>query len=247
MTPPRKPAAKKPAAARKKPQAARSGTDRRAQAKKDVAKTGKVAEGSAPSGRRLGAAGQALRDQLMIQRLAEGWTWETIAEEAGISVPAAKKAVKARQESAPFRLDADPVEVVQRIFEGYQLSIGGFEALAVEAAGKNQLAVAVGAKKGANEARDKLLGLLQATGRLPQEMGALRHLIDLRAIATRMLDAMDEFDRDMLLIGQIPDDDERKAAARDAAAKVRLTFGQMLGIDEPPEADVVEDLPALEA
>lgn len=207
-------------------------------------KAKKPAADKVPSGARLSAAQANLRDSRMVARVAQGWTWEAIAAEAGISPSAAKRAVARRRQDAPLRLNMDPVEVIEKIAEGYQLSIGDFESIASAAADTHQLAVAVGAKKGANDAREKLLGLLQATGRLPQELGALRHLIDLRAIAVRMLDSMDEFDRDIRRILMIEDAAQRTAEAEAVAAKVRLTFDRLLGIDDQAEPE--EDVPDVE-
>lgn len=179
----------------------------------------------------MAAATRAARDSLMIARVAQGWTWEAIAGEAGVSVASAKRHVSARKGSALLQLNADPVRIIEQVFEQYQLSVGDFEAIAAAALERNQLAVAVGAKKGANDARDKIILLLQATNRLPQDLGALRHLIDLRAIAVRMLDAVDAFEREVEVIGHIEDADARQAAARDAARQVRLTFSEMVGLD----------------
>lgn len=203
---------------------------------------GKAPPASA-AGKRLSAARQALRDQLMVQRVAEDWPWEAIAAEAGISVAAARKAVAKRIADAPLNLKSDPVEVVERIFEGYQLSIGSFQALSAAAAESNNLAASVGALKGANDAREKLLALLQATGRLPQEMGTLRHLIDIRAIAVRMLDVMEDFERDMVLALGLQEDEERREAARAAAGKVRATFAELMGLDDPSVDGTAAEIP----
>lgn len=200
-----------------------------------------------PSGTRLSAAKQALRDQLMVQRVAEGWTWGSIAAEAGMTPSAARNAVQRRIRDAPLHLKSDPVEVVERIFQGYQLSIGSFEALAVAAVETGNLAVAVGAKRSANDARDRVLAVMQATGRMPQEMESLRHLIDIRAIAVRMLDAMDDFGRDMVLAEGLMDDGARREAARAAAAKVQTTFAELMGLEEPVESTALTLPPLAES
>jgi transcriptional regulator with XRE-family HTH domain len=177
----------------------------------------------------------------MVARKAQGWTWEAIAEEAGLSVRTVKEAVKNRQAGAPLQFNADPVRVVEEVFQAYQLSIGDLEAIAAEAARSNQLAIAVGAKRSANDAREKVLTLLQMTGRLPQELGSLRHLIDLRAIAVRMLDVMDGFDRDLAGLTGLEDAAERERLGREAAARVRTTFNELLGIEAPvPDGSALE-------
>jgi transcriptional regulator with XRE-family HTH domain len=178
-----------------------------------------------PKGAYLTAARQGMRDSLMVARLAQGWTWEEVAAEAGVSKTTAMRAVKARREAMPITLSMDPALIIERAFEGFQLSIADFERLAAAATEKEWLAVAVGAKKGANEAREKVLALLQATGRLPHDLGALRHLIDLRALAARMLDAVADFQQEVAA-GADPED---------AAVRLRQTFNSLIGLEEERE------------
>lgn len=190
------------------------------------------------AGGRLTPALQYQRDVLMVQRQSEGWTWKEIASEAQMSESAAKKAVKALREAGiQFRMDDDPVKVVETYFEQFQLSVGGFEAVALQALESGNLAVAVGAKKGANEAREKVLLLLQMTGRMPQDLSALRHLIDLRAIAVRMLDVMDRFEEGML---RLELDSETKHAIDTGVLQVRRTFHDLIGLGDDEDTDVVE-------
>lgn len=243
MTAPKKKPAKKPAAkpAKKtRPKPTGDGrVNRRSTAKKGAKRT-------APRGARLPAAAIVLRDDLMMSRRASGWTWEMVAEESGISVDAARKAVDRRRLAAPMKLSHDPVKLVEAAMEGYVASIASFETLALQAAKDTNWAAAVGAKKGSNDARAKILALLQATGRLPQEMGVLRHLIDLRAIAVRMLDAVDAFGRAMT---QLEVDAETRAAIDAGVLEVKGTFQEMIGFDEdaPPEEQPAIEGSATEA
>lgn len=229
----RKPAAKAKAGAskRKAPGTSVAGKGR--------ARTSKAATKATPdavSGRHRTIAQRMLRDSRIVQRVIQGWPWEAIATEAGLSVAGAKKAYASRHGQVPMALSIDPVKVIEGIAEGYQLSIGDLEAIAADAVVRNQLAVAVGAKKGANDARDKLVHLLQATGRLPQDLAALRHLIDLRALGVRMLDVIDAFEEEVRLLEELPPD-QRERATMEAAGKIRTTFYDLLGIGAP---DAVE-------
>lgn len=184
-----------------------------------------------PSGPRLPAAAAQLRDTRMAVRRAQGWSWEMIAQEAGISVRGAKYRVKKRQENAPVVLTTDPAKIIEDMAEQLTLSVGDFEAMAAAYVEVNPNA-AIGAKRSANDAREQLLRLLQATGRLPQELGALRHLIDLRAIGVRMLDAMDSFERKA---SELELDAATRKAITDATLDVRSTFNELIGLeDEPP-------------
>lgn len=226
---PAKSAAKKKRRAKKKPAAKKA-------AKGTVA--GRRAEPDEVSGPAKGdIAKRMLRDTRIVARKVQGWTWEEIAHEAGLSVDGAKAAHKARKDGLQLTLRMDPVEVIENVAEGYSLSIGDLEAIAASAIEDGQLSNAIGAKKAANEGRGKLVELLQATGRLPQDLTALRHLIDLRTIGVKMLDSMDGFQREVVLINQIEDGEKRAAALQEASAKVRLTFDELLGIGSPAIAD----------
>lgn len=241
----------KPAGSRRSPRTTRgkakqatNQTKARGQNIKDPASVPKGPQGGKGADgkpRKMSAAQQSLRDQLMVQRLAEGWSYPDIALESGLTVAGAKAAIKRRLADAPLGLQTDPVKVIEGVFQGYQLSVGGLEAIAVQAVGAENFSAAVSAKKGANEARDKQIALLQATGRLPQELGALRHLIDLRAIAVRMLDAMDQFEKDAGDANVIEDELSRAAALTEAARSARVTFNVLLGLEDddgaPEEVD----------
>lgn len=185
---------------------------------------------------RLNSAQRAGRDSLMVARRVQGWTWEAVAEEAGVTVTTAQKAVDARN-NTPIHFNADPVRVIEDVFTAYQLSIGDLEAIAVQSLLANNYSAAVGAKKAANDARDKVLTLLQLTGRLPQELGSLRHLIDLRAIAVRMLDATDGFESRVQRMRLSPAD---RAELDAAVREVRETFNELLGIEEDAEPLALE-------
>lgn len=203
--------------------------------------TGAPAKGKAPEPRpkAVTVAQKAQRDELMMARLMQGWTIPMVAQEAGISERTAERAIAKRRAAGPLNLRMDPVRLVEGVFEQLQASIGGFEAIAADALAKDNLAVAVGAKRSANDARGKIMEFLQMTGRLPEDLSRLRHLIDLRTIAVQMLDAMDSFEREMALVLRLDGADERREASEAALRQVRTTFSDLVGInDESAEEDV---------
>ena len=183
------PAKKKPAKG-KAPRKTKGVTSRRGEGK---------SAGSTPStgipkgGRGLTNAEKALRDTLILQRRAERWTWEQIAEEVGLSVSACKRAAKAKKATMLQILDMDPVEVVKKIIEGFEASIGDLEVMAVEYASAHPSA-AVGAKKGADEARRNLLTLLQSIGFLPNELGTIRWVVEVRQIVEVIMTSLTRFE-----------------------------------------------------
>jgi hypothetical protein len=146
------------------------------------------------SGRRLSAAKQSLRDTLIVTRKAMDWPNAAIATEAGVTERQVLRVLKDRQALGQALLDRDPIDVVQTMATQLQASVGDFEAMA-SAYGERNPAAAIGAKKGADQAREKLLLLLQATGRLPRDMGVLGDILDMREIAEQMVSAVRAFRR----------------------------------------------------
>jgi hypothetical protein len=169
------------------------------------------------------------RDTLMLTRLAQGWSLRAIAAEAGVTERQASRAIERRKAETPLVLNIDPVKVVEDVALGLQLSIGDLELVAAEGMSRNQLNVAVGAKRAANDARGQVISLLQDVGRLPQDLSSLRHLLDLKEVALRMVTSVDVF------VEEIERGGDPEAAAHD----VRRTFDELIGADSPPQLEAV--------
>jgi hypothetical protein len=169
-----------------------------------------------------------LRDTLILQRRAQDWTWEAIAAEAKLSVRATQEAAERRRTELPLALKADPLSVVDDIMLGFQTSIGDFEALAVRYQEQHPSA-AVGAKGRANDARNSVLVLLQATGRLPEDLATLRQLIEQRAVATAMVDSMERFASD---VAELDMPEALRTPLLEAVEKVQGTFSDLIGLRE---------------
>jgi len=167
------------------------------------------------TGARLSAAKQALRDSLMVTRKAQGWHIEAIAAEGGVNARTVHRVLAERRAVGEFILDRDPIDVVKALAEQFAASIADYEAMASAYAGVHPSA-AIGAKKGADQAREKLLVLLQATGRMPKDLGGLGDLMGLRALGEEMVDAVRAFKR-----GEVD------------AEHVEQTFTRALGLGRP--------------
>ena len=154
----------------------------------------KRAEEAKAQGARLTAAKQSLRDSLMVQRSTQGWTQAAIAAEAEVSERTVKRVIAERQAIGEALLDRDPIDVVRDLATQWEGSIADMEAMA-SAYVEDNPAVALGAKKGADQARERLLLLLQATGRMPRDMGGLGDLMGMRELASDMVAAVHAFKR----------------------------------------------------
>ena len=167
------------------------------------------------TGPRLTAAKQGLRDSMIVARRAQGCHLDAIAAEAGVNERTVRRVLAERQAVGEALLDRDPIDVTKQLVAQLEASAADFEAMASAYADTNP-AAAIGAKKGADQAREKLLVLLQATGRMPRDLGGLGDLMTMRALAEEMVDAVRAFKR-----GEADAD------------HVEATFTRALGIGRP--------------
>ena len=173
------------------------------------------AEQAGATGPRLTAAKQGLRDSLIVARRAQGCHLDAIAAEAGVNERTVRRVLAERQAVGEALLDRDPIDVVKQMATQLEGSVADFEAMASAYADTNP-AAAIGAKKGADQAREKLLVLLQATGRMPKDLGGLGDLMVMRELASEMVDAVHAFKR-----GEVDGD------------HVEETFKRALGLGHP--------------
>ncbi len=90
-------------------------------------------------------------------------------------------------------LDRDPIDVVRDLAVQFEGSVADFEAMASAYVETNP--TAIGAKRGADQARERLVLLLQATGRMPKDMGGLGDLMGMRELASDMVAVVHAFKR----------------------------------------------------
>lgn len=147
----------------------------------------------APTGKRLTAAKQSLRDTQMLVRKHQGFSIREIAAEVGLSQKQTRTIIKEKQAAQEKLLELDALEIIERLVEELQASIGDFEKIALAAIEQHHLPAAVGAKRSANDARKELRELLQSVGALPHDLGTLTHLIDFRAVVAVLFDTVEGF------------------------------------------------------
>lgn len=195
---------------------------------------GRTTNGTTPKGARLTAAQQALRDTQIVTRKAQGWPWSEIAQEAGISVRAAKDAYKNKRETFPDLLDLDPDEIVRGMIEQLQASVGDLEVMARSYAERHPSA-AVGAKRAADAARADLFQMLQAIGLLPLHLGELRVAVELKAVVVHLVDAVSGFEESIREM-KLPKAQQRKVL--NAASEVRGAMESIASGDGPAGTSV---------
>lgn len=176
-------------------------------------KSARKPSGPPPGRPSLSPSQRIARDSLIFQRAAEGWRQGEIAREAGIDTRQVRNILKKGMDGGDVRLlRKDPVEIVEWALTEYLNSYQGYTAHAAEAVGQEYIS----AMKARDAVMERITRLLQATGKLPRELGTLRHIVDLRAIGERVLIAMDDFEA-----GEI------------SASKVREVFEEVAGIGRP--------------
>jgi len=184
-------------------------------------------------GKKPTRAQKSMRDSRIVALRGMGFGFEEIAEAVDLSVRQVERNYYRRIEDLPTLLDMEPLEVIRNLVIGYQNSILDFEQMAAET---DHVSAAVGAKKGANDARAHLTRLLQATGQLPQELGTLRHIVEVRHVVGVLIDTVESF------VAKVEsmelDEGDREAIVGEARLvedKLHEIAGQKSDADEDPE------------
>lgn len=172
----------------------------------------------------------AMRDFTIVKQRHElGWSWREIAEFHGMSERGVRIAERRTLDALPDLMNMDPVAIVEGILREYLLSVRTFDQLAAVYARDNPNAT-IGALKSANEAREKVTALLQATNKLPKELGVLRHLIDIRQIGVQMFETMEQFQARVDAVGErLPK--AARAELEEGRREVEESFKGLMGIE----------------
>lgn len=182
-------------------------------------------------GPRLTNAQRVARDALIVQRRAQGWNMADIAEEAGIQVPAVSKIIARDADARDVRfLDQDPVETIEFTLREYHSSLVMYLMAAREARSTAEYVTAI---RGKDATLERITKLYQAVGKLPRELGTLRHVIDFRGIGQEMVRALDALE-----------------AGEASVVEVRRFFELLTGIGKPGGPDprqIVEGVVSEEA
>lgn len=175
-------------------------------------------------------AARAARDALIVARRAQGWSIAEMAEEAQLSQAQIKKILE-RERDADVEmalLRQDPVEIVENVLSERQRDYALYTHAAVEAAERGNLNALIGAINGRGTTSDRIVKLLQDTGKLPRELGTLRYVIDFRGIAREMVRKLEELE-----------------AGEAEIKQVKSFFAELTRLGAPgsqiPEATVVEE------
>ncbi len=146
------------------------------------------AKANAATGRNVTIMQRQLRDTAIRARDAAGWASLMIADEFGITDRQVRR-VLAGGAKLPSGIDDAPMEILEDLLRGFRGSIASFEAMAFDYR-ESHPNVALGAKRAADDARDRYAHLLSVTGKLPNNLELFRAESVLRRLADEMIDAM---------------------------------------------------------
>lgn len=160
-------------------------------------------------------------------RVYERLPWHVVAKRDGRSQQTLERVVKDyldhvdNGELVESPLDADAIELVRTSLE--RLAEIRDTAAELVTRAENQNAV-IGALRTQLRAEKQYVELLQGVGKLPRELGTLRHLVEIRAVAQRLNELLGEFE-----------------AGKITATQVRLELDQFTGVPQLDEDDAGED------
>lgn len=132
------------------------------------------------------------RDSLIVQRVAEGVSFEQIGEEVDLTTRQVRNIAKQISSARELTLlKKDPLDIVEWMLEEHLRSFQGHRAKAMISTGPEYTT----AMKAADASMERIMKILQATGKLPRELGTLRYIVDFRGIAQAMIQKVEELER----------------------------------------------------
>jgi hypothetical protein len=137
------------------------------------------------------AAEKVARDRQIVAAKARSLSDATVAETFGINEKTVREIMAEWREGQPSLKTVDPIEVVEQVL--FELR-GSIEELAMVSSTTTNDNVRVGAIKARIDALDKMTGLMQATGVLPNDLGTLKVDMDIRAFAATVLRVFNDED-----------------------------------------------------
>jgi len=151
-------------------------------------KAAATAKAKGATGGKLSVMARQLRDTAIRARDAAGWTSPMIADEFEITDRQVRR-VLADGKKMPSGIDDAPMEILEDLLRGFRGSIASFEAMAFDYR-ESHPNVALGAKRAADDARDRYAQLLSVVGKLPDNLELFRAESVLRGIAKEMGELM---------------------------------------------------------
>lgn len=134
-------------------------------------------------------ARRRMRNAAIVAAIGTGETPRELAKQFGITARQITRMLATR-EKAPSDLGTVPLELIKDLLRSYRESIADFEAMAARYVDTHPTA-ALGAKRSALETRDKLAVLLQAIGKLPENLEVFRSQEDMRRTGLEMIGAIE--------------------------------------------------------
>lgn len=175
-----------------KPRAAAKKTTRKPPAKKAVKAPAKrrgksiekIAADTIPQGPRLTALERFMQASYIGVRRTQRATWPQIASEVGLGQRQCQVLMKQIADlDFSHTLSRSPTDLIEWLLVEYERDLMAYT---LAAAGAVTEAGRVGALNGRGKALERITSLLQATGRMPRNLGVMRHIHDLQLVAKQM-------------------------------------------------------------
>ena len=129
-----------------------------------------------------------MRDMLVYELHLQGMSPKAISDSDGRSENRIRQVIERQSRSSPEKLlDLQPVKIVEAMLRRSQMA---WRLSATTAAHTENDGIRIGAIRTMLDCDERVLLILQSTGHMPRELGTLRHLVDVRHIAVRMIDAV---------------------------------------------------------
>ena len=134
--------------------------------------------------------------RLVRDRLERGVPWKVLARDYDVTERGARYIVRTflqRGEGMEHAYD-EPTKVVDELLAGYRTDLWELNEAVELAWGQRNATALVGGVKARMDARQRIIELLQATNRLPKNLGHLSVIYDVRFLVEQVVEVFDEHD-----------------------------------------------------
>lgn len=139
---------------------------------------------------RPNAKEQFERNMKIVADKMRGDTWARISERHALSIAQCKKVFVAFRDQNDLMLEANPVDIVRELLEGYMADIADLTEVYRTC---DNPSARVGAINARLNARAKIIELRQAIGNLPHDLGTLRLEVDAQVTVERVFTVLERF------------------------------------------------------
>jgi hypothetical protein len=134
------------------------------------------------------------RDARIVSLRAQGFTWDSIGEEVGLSARQCRVVWAQWRDQEKLEIQQlDPLDIVFDMLARLDAQIEQLGHLGLEARATRNYNAAVGAVRAQGAAQEQMMNLMLETGVMPRHLGKIQVELEIRYVVTKILSIFDEY------------------------------------------------------